>query len=85
MSETSKSVRWVSVPEDYAGEPPLSLSGDGDEAKLDRVVSLTPEVERHREGKAPRRQRCRSYYDTDILPSPGAGDNQQHGPVAAAN
>ncbi len=85
MSEMSKSVRWVSVPADYAGEPLLSLNCDSDGAMMDRVVSLTPEVERYRKGKAPRRQRCRSYYDTDILPSSVAGGDKQHGPVSAAD
>lgn len=34
----------------------------------DILADLSPVVERHRRGKGPKRDRCSSYYDHDILP-----------------
>ena len=31
------------------------------------LAQLSPDVERHRKGKGPRRERCMSYWDEDIL------------------
>ncbi|KAL8762562.1 MAG: hypothetical protein Q9184_001470 [Pyrenodesmia sp. 2 TL-2023] len=33
-------------------------------------VELSPSVERYRKGQGPKRQRCGSYWDKDILPGP---------------
>ena len=32
------------------------------------LAQLSPDVERHRKGRGPRRERCMSYWDEDILP-----------------
>ena len=32
-----------------------------------REIPLSPEVEKHRKGKGPKRERCASYWDEDIL------------------
>lgn len=31
------------------------------------LAQLSPDVERHRKGRGPRRERCASYWDEDIL------------------
>lgn len=31
------------------------------------LAQLTPDVERHRRGRGPKRERCLSYWDQDIL------------------
>ncbi|KAM0798307.1 hypothetical protein BDR22DRAFT_891363 [Usnea florida] len=32
------------------------------------LVQLSPDVERHRKGRGPKRERCMSYWDEDIIP-----------------
>ena len=31
------------------------------------LAQLSPDVERHRKGRGPKRERCMSYWDNDIL------------------
>jgi hypothetical protein len=37
-------------------------------------VKLSPDVDPYRKANRPRRNRCASYYDEDILTSPGKKD-----------
>ncbi|KAI4248393.1 MAG: hypothetical protein L6R40_000952 [Gallowayella cf. fulva] len=36
---------------------------------LDAIAELSPAVEKYRKGRGPRRERCVSYWDDDILPA----------------
>ena len=40
-----------------------------DDQRVTQLTSLSPDVERHRKGRRPRKGRCPSYWDTDILRS----------------
>ena len=52
---------------------------------VDSLIELSPHVERHRKGKGPKKERCPSYMDQDVLPecSPprrcGRGGNMNRG------
>ena len=46
------------------------------------LAQLSPDVERHRKGRGPKRERCTSYWDEDILhpgPIEGHGDGEKMG------
>ncbi|KAL8720961.1 MAG: hypothetical protein Q9225_002243 [Loekoesia sp. 1 TL-2023] len=49
----------------------------------DQAVELSPCVERYRKGRGPKRERCASYWDTDVLPelanTPGERAKEQNG------
>ncbi|KAI4120524.1 MAG: hypothetical protein LQ338_006961 [Usnochroma carphineum] len=45
----------------------------------DKLVELSPSVERYRKGCGPRRERCRSYWDEDILPKPNDVPEKESG------
>lgn len=47
---------------------PLEVARTRDHcADNEGITPLTPEVEQYRKGKGPKRQRCASYYDTDVV------------------
>lgn len=49
-----------------------------DDELADALAKLSPSVERHRKGKGPKRERCVSYWDGDIL-MPGCGGQEAEG------
>lgn len=37
----------------------------------DALAELSPQVERHRKGRGPKRARCKDYFDDDVLEKGG--------------
>ena len=61
-------VNWVASSRDETEIPTSSRDFTIHENQLaEALAQLSPDVERHRKGRGPKRERCMSYWDEDIL------------------
>ncbi|KAL9029710.1 MAG: hypothetical protein Q9196_002074 [Gyalolechia fulgens] len=51
----------------------------------DQLPELSPSVRRYRKGRGPKRKRCASYWDTDILPELATSPREPMEPIEGQN
>ncbi|KAI4088034.1 MAG: hypothetical protein LQ344_006349 [Seirophora lacunosa] len=64
------------------GTPPVGQDGSFEiyeDETCEEVVELSPSVQQYRRGRGPKRERCMSYWDNDIVPNAIAGTAKKSG------
>ncbi|KAL9015001.1 MAG: hypothetical protein Q9173_000356 [Seirophora scorigena] len=64
------------------GTPPTGQDGSFEiyeDETCEEVVELSPSVQQYRRGRGPKRERCMSYWDNDIVPNAIAGTEKKSG------
>lgn len=64
------------------GSPPIGQDGSFEiyeDETCEEVLELSPSVQQYRRGRGPKRERCMSYWDNDIVPSAIAGTEKKRG------